>query len=87
VYQLAPLQVNYLKQQRAEWTAEPAVDFVGAMSLSETCTASPQLSAWKFAYRLPDGFPYDVKHREQRRFFMTDAVGPRHPAGTKGSST
>ena len=46
--------------------------------------AAPFPRGWKFAYRLPDGFHYDVKHREQHRFFITDAVGKRHPSGTKG---
>jgi len=47
-------------------------------------TGAPFPRGWKFSYRLPDGFHYDVKHLEQRRFFIIDAVGMRHPSGAKG---
>ena len=39
---------------------------------------------WKFSYRLPDGFHYDIKHLEQRKFSITDIAGTLHVSATKG---
>src|ERR1019366_3085581 len=39
---------------------------------------------WKFSYRLPDGFHYDVQHLEQRKFSISDVAGIRHASGVKG---
>jgi len=45
---------------------------------------APFPRGWKFSYRLPDGFHYDVKHLEQRKFTLSDAAGVRHASGAKG---
>ena len=45
---------------------------------------APFPRAWKFSYRLPDGFHYDVKHREERKFSITDARGKTHALPVKG---
>lgn len=45
---------------------------------------APFPRGWKFSYRLPDGFHYDVKHLAERKFSLTDVAGVRHPSGSKG---
>ena len=38
---------------------------------------------WKFSYRLPDGFHFDVTHLEERKFSIGDIAGKRHSAEAK----
>jgi hypothetical protein len=46
--------------------------------------AAPFPRWWKFSYRLPDGFHYDVEHLEQRKFSLNDAAGTSQISGAKG---
>jgi len=39
---------------------------------------APFPRGWKFSYRLPDGFHYDVVHLERRKFSLTDIGGALH---------
>jgi hypothetical protein len=46
--------------------------------------AAPFPRGWKFSYRLPDGFHYDIEHLEDRKFSITDIFGAPHPSPAKG---
>ena len=45
---------------------------------------APFPRGWKFSYRLPDGFHYDIKHLEDRKFSITDVAGALHISAPKG---
>jgi hypothetical protein len=45
---------------------------------------APFPRGWKFSYRLPDGFHYDIKHLEERKFSITDVAGTLHTTAAKG---
>ncbi|MBF0426269.1 MAG: hypothetical protein HQL66_10690 [Magnetococcales bacterium] len=39
---------------------------------------APNQYQWKYSFRLPDGFHYDISHESQQAFRMTDADGKEH---------
>jgi hypothetical protein len=45
---------------------------------------APFPRGWKLSYRLPDGFHYDIKHLDDRKFSIADVVGAVHPSAPKG---
>jgi hypothetical protein len=45
---------------------------------------APFPRGWKFSYHLPDGFHYDIKHLEARKFSITDVAGTLHLSVPKG---
>jgi hypothetical protein len=45
---------------------------------------APFPRGWKFSYRLPDGFHYDIKHIEGRKFSVTDGAGTLHSSAAEG---
>jgi len=45
---------------------------------------APFPRAWKFSFRMPDGFHYDIRHLEKRRFSIADCVGTSHNLAANG---
>jgi hypothetical protein len=45
---------------------------------------APFPRGWKFSYHLLDGFHYDIKHLEARKFSITDVAGTLHLSVPKG---
>jgi hypothetical protein len=45
---------------------------------------APFPRGWKFSYRVPAGFHYDIKHLADRKFSITDVAGALHNSGAKG---
>lgn len=45
---------------------------------------APFPRGWKYSYRLPPGFHFDVTQTEKRKFYLFDAEGLRHSAVSGG---
>ena len=45
---------------------------------------APFPRGWKVSFRLPEGFHYDIKHLEQRKFSITDFEGKRYSLVANG---
>lgn len=45
---------------------------------------APFPRGWKFSYRLPDGFHFDIKHLKARKFSISDVSGTPHSSAVKG---
>jgi hypothetical protein len=45
---------------------------------------APFPRGWKVSYRLPNGFHYDIKHLEARKFSITDIAGKLHILAANG---
>ena len=45
---------------------------------------APFPRGWKFSYRLPDGFHYDIMHLEKRKFSLKDIGGALHTTAANG---
>jgi len=69
------------KQERYQWIDDRDLIF-GRYGPRHADAPFPR--GWKFSYHLPDGFHYDIKHLEARKFSITDVAGTLHLSVPKG---
>lgn len=69
------------KQERYQWIDDRDLIF-GRNGARHADAPFPR--GWKFSFRLPDGFHYDIMHLEKRKFSLTDIVGALHAAAAMG---
>lgn len=79
--------------ENAHWhaTQDPRSSWVDAVRLvfrpaspREFHGVAPFPRCWKYSFRLPDGFHYDITHVEDRSFQVRDRMATDHPASKGG---
>jgi hypothetical protein len=74
-------RVYLRKQEQYQWIDDRDLIF-GRNGARHAEAPFPR--GWKFSYRLPDGFHYDIKHLEERKFSIPDVAGKLHSVAARG---